>query len=55
MLENSHLYGLTETEMAFLAGSFFGGGSDSVGFLIAVIEDTLLKSDIRLLRHCAQY
>jgi hypothetical protein len=30
MLENGHLYGLTETEMASLAGSFFGGGSDTV-------------------------
>ncbi|KAG1776270.1 cytochrome P450 [Suillus placidus] len=28
MLENSQSYGLTETEMAFLAGVFFGAGSD---------------------------
>jgi len=30
LLENEHLYSLTEIEMAFLAGSFFGAGSDTV-------------------------
>ncbi|KAJ8579865.1 cytochrome P450 [Rhizopogon salebrosus TDB-379] len=37
MLENSHLYGLTETEMAFLAGSFFGGGSATVSAAIYTV------------------
>ncbi|KAJ8587529.1 cytochrome P450 [Rhizopogon salebrosus TDB-379] len=29
MLENDHIHGLTEIEMAFLAGAFFGAGSET--------------------------
>ncbi|KAG2147517.1 cytochrome P450 [Suillus clintonianus] len=37
MLENSHLYGLTETEMAFLAGAFFGGGTQTTSLAICTV------------------
>ncbi|KAG0696756.1 cytochrome P450 [Suillus ampliporus] len=37
MLENGHLYGLTETEMVFLAGAFFGAGSDSTAAAICTV------------------
>ena len=30
MLEDGHSYGLTELEMAFLVGGFFGAGSNTV-------------------------
>jgi hypothetical protein len=30
MLENAQLHGLSETEMAFLAGSFYAAGFDTV-------------------------
>ncbi|KAG0695023.1 cytochrome P450 [Suillus ampliporus] len=30
MLENSHVYGLSESDMASLAGVFFGGGSSTI-------------------------
>jgi hypothetical protein len=36
VLENSYLYGLTEDEMAFLAGAFFGAGSDTVRCLVVL-------------------
>lgn len=42
LLENSYLYGLTEVEMAFLGGAFFGAGSDTVRRLV-VLEDTSLN------------
>jgi hypothetical protein len=35
MLENDHIHGLTEVEMAFLAGAFFGAGSETVTFLLS--------------------
>ena len=34
MLEHSHLYNLTENEMASLASAFFIGGSDTVSRLL---------------------
>ncbi|KAG0696762.1 cytochrome P450 [Suillus ampliporus] len=37
LLENEHLYGLTETEMAFLGGALFGAGSDSTAVAICTI------------------
>ncbi|KAG1744389.1 cytochrome P450 [Suillus lakei] len=37
MLENSHLYGMTETEMAFLAGAFFGGGTQTTSLAICTV------------------
>ncbi|KAG2152829.1 cytochrome P450 [Suillus clintonianus] len=37
MLENSHLYGLTEIEMAFLAGAFFGAGSQTTSMAICTV------------------
>ncbi|KAG1816780.1 cytochrome P450 [Suillus subaureus] len=39
MLENSHLYGFTETEMAFLAGVFLQAGSQTVRCYLVVSED----------------
>ncbi|OJA08119.1 hypothetical protein AZE42_08437 [Rhizopogon vesiculosus] len=37
VLENGHFYGLTEIEMAFLAGALFGGGSDTVSLAICTV------------------
>ncbi|KAG2032856.1 cytochrome P450 [Suillus americanus] len=37
MLENSQFYGLTETEMAFLGGSFLGAGSISTSMSICTV------------------
>jgi hypothetical protein len=34
MLENIHIHGLTEIEMAFLGGAFFVAGSSTVGFCL---------------------
>jgi cytochrome P450 len=36
-LENGHLYGLTEIEMAYLAGSFFGAGTDTTSVAICTV------------------
>jgi hypothetical protein len=44
MLENSQSSGLTETEIAFLGGSFLGAGSISVRCSVAS-EDMQLKSE----------
>ncbi|KAG1845716.1 cytochrome P450 [Suillus subalutaceus] len=38
ILENGHLYGLTETEMAYLAGSFFGAGIKTTAVAISMVE-----------------
>jgi hypothetical protein len=35
MLENDRLHGLTEIEMAFLAGTFWGAGSETVTCLLS--------------------
>ncbi|KAG2115443.1 cytochrome P450 [Suillus clintonianus] len=37
MLENSHLYGLSELEMAFLGGALFGAGSDTTSMSICTV------------------
>ncbi|KAG1772935.1 cytochrome P450 [Suillus placidus] len=37
MLENSQSHGLTETEMAFLAGAFFAAGSDTTSASICTV------------------
>ncbi|KAJ8580950.1 cytochrome P450 [Rhizopogon salebrosus TDB-379] len=37
MLEDGHLYGLTESEMASLAGALFGGGADTVSVAMSVV------------------
>ncbi|KAG2069375.1 cytochrome P450 [Suillus decipiens] len=37
MLENEHLYGLTEIEMAYLAGSFFGAGTETTTIAICTV------------------
>ncbi|KAG1831214.1 cytochrome P450 [Suillus subalutaceus] len=37
MLEDSQSYGLTETEMAFLGGAFFGAGSDTTSRSICTV------------------
>ncbi|KAG1736220.1 cytochrome P450 [Suillus lakei] len=37
MLENSQSHGLTETEMAFLGGAFFGAGSDTTSMSICTV------------------
>ncbi|KAG2067027.1 cytochrome P450 [Suillus decipiens] len=37
MLENEHLYGLTENEMAYLSGSFFGAGTESTAVAICTV------------------
>ncbi|KAG2137958.1 cytochrome P450 [Suillus clintonianus] len=37
MLENNHLYGLSEIEMIFLAGAFFGAGSDTTAVAICTV------------------
>ncbi|KAG2050656.1 cytochrome P450 [Suillus hirtellus] len=37
MLENDHLYGLTETEMAFLSGTFFAAGSSTTFLAICAV------------------
>ncbi|KAJ8587525.1 cytochrome P450 [Rhizopogon salebrosus TDB-379] len=37
MLENDRLHGLTEIEMAFLAGIFFGGGSETTSAAICTV------------------
>ncbi|OJA12871.1 hypothetical protein AZE42_02902 [Rhizopogon vesiculosus] len=37
MLENSNLYGLTEAEMAFLGGAFFGAGTDTTAVAICTV------------------
>lgn len=36
-LENGHLYGLTETEMAYLAGTFFGAGTETTAVAICTV------------------
>ncbi|KAJ8580951.1 cytochrome P450 [Rhizopogon salebrosus TDB-379] len=51
MLENGHLYGLTETEMAFLAGSFFAGGSDTVSVAIYTQAKVQAELDDVIGRH----
>jgi hypothetical protein len=42
VLENEHLYGFTDIEMAYLAGAFFGAGTETVRhlsfFLILYID-----------------
>ncbi|KAG2118120.1 cytochrome P450 [Suillus discolor] len=37
MLENGHLYGLTETEIAFLGGTFFSAGSSTTFLAICAV------------------
>ncbi|KAG2135100.1 cytochrome P450 [Suillus clintonianus] len=37
MLENSHLYGMTETEMAYLSGVFFGAGTQTTSLAICTV------------------
>ncbi|KAG0701010.1 cytochrome P450 [Suillus ampliporus] len=37
MLESSDLHGLTETELAFLAGAFFGGGSTTTSVAVCTV------------------
>ncbi|KAJ8584907.1 cytochrome P450 [Rhizopogon salebrosus TDB-379] len=37
MLENDHLHGLTEIEMAFLAGAFFGAGFETTSSAICTV------------------
>ncbi|KAG0700994.1 cytochrome P450 [Suillus ampliporus] len=37
VLESSDLYGLTETELAFLAGTFFGGGSTTNSVSVCMV------------------
>ncbi|OAX37091.1 cytochrome P450 [Rhizopogon vinicolor AM-OR11-026] len=37
VLENGHLYALTEIKMAFLASALFGGGSDTVSLAICTV------------------
>ncbi|KAG1743397.1 cytochrome P450 [Suillus lakei] len=37
ILENGHLYGLTETEMAYLAGAFFGAGNRNAVAICTVL------------------
>ncbi|KAG2067036.1 cytochrome P450 [Suillus decipiens] len=37
MLENEHLYGLTEMEMAYLAGGLFGAGSHTTAIAICTV------------------
>ncbi|KAG2137960.1 cytochrome P450 [Suillus clintonianus] len=37
MLENGHLYGLSEIEMTFLAGAFFGAGSDTIAAAMCTV------------------
>jgi hypothetical protein len=43
LLENEDLYGLTEIEMAFLAGSFFGAGSDTVRWFMVLKDDIQIR------------
>ncbi|KAG1782292.1 cytochrome P450 [Suillus placidus] len=37
ILENEHLYGLTEIEMAYLAGTFFGAGTETTAMAICTV------------------
>ncbi|KAG2153382.1 cytochrome P450 [Suillus clintonianus] len=37
LLENKQLHGLTETEMAFLSGTFFGAGSDTTALVMCTV------------------
>ncbi|KAG1731428.1 cytochrome P450 [Suillus lakei] len=37
ILQNNHLYGLSETEMAFLGGSFFAAGSETTSTAICTV------------------
>ncbi|KAG2366030.1 cytochrome P450 [Suillus spraguei] len=37
MLENEHLYGLTEIEMAYLAGGLFGAGTETTAIAICTV------------------
>ncbi|KAG1743392.1 cytochrome P450 [Suillus lakei] len=37
ILENEHLYGLTEIEMAYLAGAFFGAGTETTAVAICTV------------------
>ncbi|KAG1827574.1 cytochrome P450 [Suillus subaureus] len=37
ILENEHLYGLTEIEKAYLAGSFFGAGTETTSVAICTV------------------
>jgi hypothetical protein len=48
ILENGHLYGLTEIEMAYLAGGFFGAATETVK-RCSFFPD--LYIDIKSLRH----
>ncbi|KAG0694197.1 cytochrome P450 [Suillus ampliporus] len=54
VLESSYLHGLTEAEMASLAGVFFGSGSNTLTSYSVVFEDTCLQWGERLLRRNAQ-
>ncbi|KAG1880378.1 cytochrome P450 [Suillus tomentosus] len=37
ILENGHLYNLTEMEMAYLSGAFFGAGTDTIAAAICTV------------------
>ncbi|KAG2350129.1 cytochrome P450 [Suillus weaverae] len=37
ILENEHLYGLTEIELAYLAGAFFGAGTETTAMAICTV------------------
>ncbi|KAG2350125.1 cytochrome P450, partial [Suillus weaverae] len=37
IIENGHLYGLTETEMAYLTGAFFGAGTEPTALAICTV------------------
>lgn len=37
ILENGHLYGLTEIEMAYLAGGFFGAATETTAVAICTV------------------
>lgn len=37
ILENGHLYGLTEIEMAYLAGGFFGAATETTAVAICMV------------------
>jgi hypothetical protein len=56
MLEDNQSHGLTETEMAFLGGTFFAAGSDTVRCCFVASKDMRLKSkaqDFHLDMHSA--
>jgi hypothetical protein len=47
MLEDNQSHGLTETEMAFLGGTFFAAGSDTVRRCFVASKDMRLKPEAK--------